>query len=73
MQQLVVDLALPADRFLAWYKGQADRVLMRSRDGRSVSLPAHHLRPFLTHEGVHGSFVLKFTDEGKLLSLERLG
>lgn len=73
MQQLVVDLALPADRFLAWYKGQADRVLMRSRDGRSISLPAHHLRPFLTHEGVHGSFVLTFTDEGKLLSLERLG
>lgn len=73
MQQLIVDLALPADRFLAWYKGQADRVLMRSRDGRSISLPAHHLRPFLTHEGVYGSFVLKFTDEGKLLSLERLG
>lgn len=73
MQQLIVDLALPADRFLAWYKGQADRVLMRSRDGRSISLPAHHLRPFLTHEGVHGSFVLTFTDEGKLLSLERLG
>lgn len=73
MQQLIVDLALPADRFLAWYKGQADRVLMRSRDGRSISLPAHHLRPFLTHKGVHGSFVLKFTDEGKLLSLERLG
>lgn len=73
MQQLVVDLALPADRFLAWYKGQADRVLMRSRDGRSVSLPAHHLRPFLTHEGVHGSFVLTFTGEGRLVSLERLG
>lgn len=73
MQQLIVDLALPADRFLAWYRGQADRVLMRSRDGRSISLPAHHLRPFLTHEGVHGSFVLKFTDAGKLVSLERLG
>ena len=73
MQQLIVDLALPADRFVAWYKGQADRVLIRSRDGRSISLPAHHLRPFLTHEGVYGSFVLTFTDEGRLLSLERLG
>ena len=73
MQQLVVDLALPADRFVAWYKGQADRVLIRSRDGRSISLPAHHLRPFLSHEGVYGSFVLTFTGEGKLLSLERLG
>ena len=73
MQELIIDLALPAERYLAWYRGQAGRVMMRSRDGRSVSLPAHHLRPFLTHEGVHGSFVMRFTDEGKLVSLERLG
>lgn len=72
MQQLIVDLALPAESYLAWYRGQAGRVLMHSRDGRSISLPAHHLRPFLSHEGVYGSFALKFTDEGKLLSLERL-
>ncbi|MFA5677644.1 MAG: DUF2835 domain-containing protein [Pseudomonas sp.] len=72
MQQLIIDLALPAERYLAWYRGQAGRVLMRSRDGRSISLPAHHLRPFLSHEGVYGSFVLRFTDEGKLVALERL-
>lgn len=73
MQELIIDLALPAERYLAWYRGQAGRVVMRSRDGRSVSLPAHHLRPFLTHEGVYGSFVMRFTDEGKMVSLERLG
>jgi len=72
MQELIIDLALPAERYLAWYRGQAGRVMMRSRDGRSVSLPAHHLRPFLTHEGVYGSFVMRFTAEGKLVSLERL-
>ncbi|HIZ50163.1 MAG TPA: DUF2835 domain-containing protein [Candidatus Pseudomonas excrementavium] len=73
MQELIIDLALPAERYLAWYRGQAGRVVMRSRDGRSVSLPAHHLRPFLTHEGVYGSFVMRFTGEGKLVSLERVG
>lgn len=72
MQKLTVDLALPAERYLAWYRGQAGRVLMHARDGRSISLPAHHLRPFLSHEGVYGSFELTFTDEGKLVSLERL-
>lgn len=72
MQQLIVDLALPAERYLAWYRGQAGRVLMYARDGRSISLPAHHLRPFLSHEGVYGSFVLTFTGEGRLVSLERL-
>lgn len=72
-EQLVVDIALPAERYLAWYRGEAGRVLMVSRDGRRVSLPAHHLRPFLTHEGVYGSFVMRFTQDGKLLSLERIG
>ena len=72
MQELILDLALPAERYLAWYRGQAGRVMMNSRDGRRVSLPAHHLRPFLSHEGVYGSFVMRFTAEGKLVSLERL-
>ena len=72
MQQLILDLALPAERYLAWYQGRAERVSMVSRDGRRVSLPAHHLRPFLTHQGVYGSFVLQFTDESKLIKLERL-
>lgn len=72
MQELIVDVALPAERFLAWYQGRAGRVLMRSRDGRSISLPAHHLRPFLSHEGVYGSFVLRFTPEGQLISLNRV-
>ena len=72
MQQLILDLALPAERYLAWYQGRAERGSMVSRDGRRVSLPAHHLRPFLTHQGVYGSFVLQFTDEGKLIKLERL-
>ena len=72
MQELILDLALPAERYLAWYRGQAGRVMMHSRDGRRVSLPAHHLRPFLSHEGVYGSFVRRFTAEGKLVSLGRL-
>lgn len=72
MHKLIVDLALPAERYLAWYRGQAGRVLMHARDGRSISLPAHHLRPFLSHEGVYGSFELTFTDDGKLVSLERV-
>ncbi|HDZ57470.1 MAG TPA: DUF2835 family protein [Pseudomonas xinjiangensis] len=72
MQQLIFDLSLPAERYLAWYRGSAKRVSMLSRDGRRISLPAHHLRPFLTHQGIYGSFVMSFTADGKLLSLERL-
>lgn len=72
MPHLVLDIALPADRFLAVYQGRANRVLIRSREGRSVSLPAHHLKPFLTHEGIYGTFQLEFAEGGQLLGLRRL-
>ncbi|CAD5108746.1 hypothetical protein PSEWESI4_03038 [Pseudomonas carbonaria] len=69
--RLELDIALPAERLQAVYRGQANRVLLTSRDGRRVSLPAHHLRPFIGHAGVYGSFVLEFSAEGELLSLRR--
>lgn len=72
MPSLVLDISLSAERFLAVYQGHANRVMVRSRDGRKVSLPAHHLRPFLTHDGIHGSFELEFDPGGSLLALRRL-
>lgn len=72
MPSLVLDIALSAERLQAIYRGHANRIMAQSRDGRRVSLPAHHLRPFLTHEGIHGSFVLEFSASGELLSLRRL-
>lgn len=72
MPELIFDIALPADRVLALYRGQANRIRVRSRDGRWVELPAHYLRPYLTREGIHGSFRLQYAENGQLLSLERL-
>lgn len=73
MPSLVFDIALSAERLRAVYQGRANRVLVKSRDGRSVSVPAHHFRPFLAHEGVYGSFELEFSAAGELISLRRLG
>ncbi len=72
MPNLVLDIALSAERMKAVYQGHANRILIRGRDGTRVSLPAHHLRPFLTHEGVYGSFELEFAEQGQLLGLRRL-
>ncbi|MCR3807937.1 DUF2835 domain-containing protein, partial [Pseudomonas aeruginosa] len=60
------------ERLQAIYGGRANRVLLRSRDGRRVNLPAHHLRPFIGHDGVHGTFRLDFSEDGRLLALQRL-
>ncbi len=72
MLKLHLDISLPAEEFLRVYQGTANRVLLRSRDGKSVSLPAGRLQPFLTHEGVYGSFELSFDDQGKFIALKRL-
>ncbi|MFZ6049620.1 DUF2835 domain-containing protein [Pseudomonas sp. CR3202] len=72
MPSLMLDISLTADEFLAVYQGRANRVLLRSRDGRKVSLPARHLRPHLGHAGVRGTFELEFSGEGRLLNLRRL-
>lgn len=73
MPSLLLDIALSAERLRAVYQGRANRILLRSRDGRQVSLPAHHIRPFLTHEGVYGAFELSFGAGGEFVSLRRLG
>ena len=72
MAYVVLDISLPAGRLQALYRGHASRVRMLSRDGRWVDLPAYHLRPFVTHSGVHGSFELEFDGSGRLLALRRL-
>lgn len=72
MPSLMLDINLPAERFRAVYAGRANRVMLVSRDGRRVSLPAHHLRPFLDHQGIYGTFELEFDPGGELLALRRV-
>lgn len=72
MPVLLLDIALSAHSLLAVYQGRANRLLLHSRDGRRVSLPAHHVRPFLTHEGLYGAFSLEFNSAGELLSLRKI-
>lgn len=72
MLSLVFDISIPAQEFLRVYQGTANRVLIRSRTGRTISLPARHLQPFLTRNGISGSFIIEFNAQGQLLDLRRL-
>ena len=73
MLSCVFDISIPAQDYLRVYQGTANRVLIRSRDGRTISLPARHLQPFLRHDGIYGSFIMEFNAQGQLLDLRRLG
>ena len=72
MQSLIFDISIAAQDYLRVYQGTANRVRVRSHDGRTISLPARHLQPFLTRDGISGSFIMEFNAQGQLLSLRRL-
>ncbi|MGE0372788.1 MAG: DUF2835 domain-containing protein [Gammaproteobacteria bacterium] len=65
-------LNIAPDEYLRYYQGTVRHVLARGRDGRTVQFPAGLLRPFLTHDGVHGEFRLRFDDNNRLVSLDRV-
>jgi hypothetical protein len=64
-------LDLDRDELLRWYRGEAYAVVVRCEGGLKVQVPVHHLRPFVTVDGVQGRFALRFDPSGKLLSLRR--
>lgn len=72
MASLIVELAIPADKYLLMYEGAVDQVLAYSSDGRKVRFPANILRPFVTREGVYGRFAIHFDQNNKLRSIERV-
>ena len=66
-------LAIPADDYLAYYEGAAQHVLVTLVNGQRLQFPAESLRPFVSHDGVHGEFVLRVDTNNKLQALERVG
>lgn len=72
MPSIDVIIELSADACLAHYEGRAGRVHTRSLDGRRVIFPAEALRRVVTRDGVHGTFRLTFSAEGRFESLRPL-
>ena len=66
-------LAITTDDYLAYYKGRARAVRVRSEDGHRVEFPANSLRRYLTHQGIYGLFEIRFDDNHKLIGLDRIG
>lgn len=65
-------LSITADKYLAFYQGTAQDVLVRSIDNRNIRFPANTLRPFLTHNGIFGLFEIYFDHNNKLIKLEKI-
>ncbi|WP_224745901.1 DUF2835 family protein [Neiella litorisoli] len=68
--QIYVDVSY--HELQALYNGAAQRVVVREKGGKTISLAAVHFKPFLTHAGIRGWFLLKTAADGKFISLRRL-
>ena len=72
MVEVVVDLQLSRGKYLQLYKTYARSVQTIDREGRSVRFPASILQPFVNHEGVRGTFLIRFDNNKKFQQIERL-
>ena len=73
MQTVYFRLSLTAEQIRSYYEGVARQVVVRASDGRRVQFPAQWLRRFVTLEGVHGLFEMRFGDDHKLIDFRRVG
>lgn len=73
MTTLRFRLDIGAERYLSYYQGVARQVIATTREGQRVQFPAERLRPFVTHDGVHGEFALEFDANNRFVALRRLG
>ena len=62
-------LSITREQYTRFYQGQAQRVVVRSDEGRTLQFPASILRPFITHQGIHGRFGIRFDENNKLVDL----
>lgn len=72
MEHIIVDLIIAKEEWLKIYQGKAQFVNATSRDGRSIKFPANILSKYTTHNGIEGSFVINFNDDGKFQSIVKL-
>jgi uncharacterized protein YqjF (DUF2071 family) len=71
MRQFTITLSISRTEYERLYRGQAKTVLAHDTQGLTVQFPALSLRPFLAHDGIHGTFCLSVDATNRLLDIRR--
>jgi len=72
MQRYEFQLNIPSEKYLAYYRGTAQQVVVRCFDGVTIQFPASLLKPFVASTGLHGAFALTCDDNHRGANLQRL-
>lgn len=65
VKSVTLQLVISADELQRWYQGRAQQIVATAIDGKKVRFPVNILRPFVTHEGISGTFNIVFNDAGE--------
>ena len=66
------NLVMPTEKYMAYYKGKASYIQVRSLDNRNIKFPANAIRQFLKHDGIHGLFEIHFDKNNKLIEIKKI-
>lgn len=66
-----VTLSISRAEFERLYRGQAKTVVARDQQGKTLQFPALSLRPFLSHTGIQGTFIIWVDNNNRLLDIQR--
>ncbi len=72
MQTITVRLSISPERFQAYYQGVVEYVRATADDGRTVQFPARVLRPFLTYQGIQGTYEIVCDAKLKFQSIRQI-
>ena len=72
MQRVKVRLNISPERFQGYYQGVIEHVVATAADGRLVKFPARVLRPFLSYQGVQGTFEITCDANMKFQSIRQI-
>lgn len=71
-KQFRFSIQLSQEQFLRHYQGTASSAQVYSECGQRLRFPASRLRPFLTHTGIHGRFLLTVDSQNRFLAMEKI-
>jgi hypothetical protein len=72
MRQFEFNLALPAEKVEAIYRGRARYILVESDDGLKLQLPVANFRGFVSENGIQGRFSVSIDGNNKIQALHRI-
>lgn len=72
MQRYEFKLNISSEKYLDYYRGAVQQVVVRCFDRVTIQFPASLLQQFITSTGIHGNFVLTCDDNHKVTNLQHL-